>query len=146
MVTATQTRKKHPEKLLLDYFLSELRQAIKKDIAEFKASKKTPNGWISDFSGYRITDNKKVEVDHVHPRTFRQLAFNWIKSRDIDINELDFLTDFDKKELLDDWIKFHKRNADLQIVSASQNKYLWLINRNSDIHYSNFYNDLEVKS
>jgi hypothetical protein len=139
MVQATQHRKKNSEKLQLDYFLSELRKAIRKDIAEFKASKKTDKGWVSDFSGYKITDNKKVTVDHIYPKTFRRLAYDWIKSRAIDLNEIDFLTDLEFKALLKDWREFHRKNCELQIVSESQNKHLWFSNRANDIPYTRFY-------
>ncbi|MDZ8264143.1 hypothetical protein [Nostoc sp. ChiQUE01b] len=141
MTTATATkRKKHPDKAQLDYFLSQLRQAIKKDIAEFKASKKTSEGyWISDYSKYRIKDKNKVTVDHVYPLSFRRLAHDWIKSREIDLNAIDSLTHLELKILLADWVEFHRANCKLQIVSKSQNKYLWLVNKSQDIHYSKFY-------
>lgn len=135
-------RKKDPRKVIVDDFLALLRDKIRPDIKKFKLNKKTAQGyWISDYSGYRIKDNSKVEVDHVakNGNSFRNTAYNWIKSINFDINTLDFLTKLELNELLSDWLEFHRKHCELQIVSRSQNKHLWWINRASDIHYSKFY-------
>ncbi|MEH2316328.1 hypothetical protein [Nostoc sp.] len=133
---------KHPGKVKLDAFLAKLRKAISPYIAEFKAFKKTDKGyWVSDYSGYKIRDNKVVQVDHIAPRSFRQLAYNYVKSRGIDIDSTPLLSSTEETQILENWIQFHNRNAKLQIVSKSQNKHLWLKSKSDDIHWKEFYTE-----
>jgi len=141
VTTSTATkRKKHPDKAKLDDLLQKFRIAVKQQIANFKSSKVHSDGYYySDITGYKITKSKNVQVNHVHPRTFRQLAYDFIKSRGIDLDSIEFLQDYELNQVLEDWKKFHAKNAVLNILTASQNKYEWLSNRANDIPYTRFY-------
>jgi hypothetical protein len=134
---------KPENKQVVDNFLQILRKAVAPYIKKYKEARKYPKGyWVSDFSGYRIRDTSKVEVDHnaATGKDFRTLAYNFVTSRKIDINLLSSFTSEEVHGIVADWINYHNSECDLQIVSKSQNKWLWLKYKDKiNLPYTCFY-------
>ncbi|MBD2490388.1 hypothetical protein [Aulosira sp. FACHB-615] len=142
-ITSMRNYTKPEKKQVVDDFLQMLRKAVAPYIKKYKEARKTPKGyWISDFSGYRIKDSSKVQVDHnaAIGKSFRQLAHKFISDKQIDLDLVSFMSKKELDSILKDWVQFHNIECELQIVSASQNKYLWLKYKDKiNLPYTCFY-------
>ncbi|MEH2109443.1 hypothetical protein [Nostoc sp.] len=135
--TATK-RKKHPDKAKLDDFIQKCRDSVKNQIVEFKASKLHPNGYYySDLTGYKIRNSRKAQCNHVIP--FRELVYNFIRSRKIDLNDINSLPESELTAILKDFAAHHERVAVLNILTESENKRDFYTNREKFRHWTEFY-------
>ncbi|MBL1203205.1 MAG: hypothetical protein FWK04_30075 [Nostoc sp. GBBB01] len=134
----SKKRKKHAHKEILDNFSQLCRDVIRHQIAEFKASKLHPNGYYySDWTGYKITNSRKAQVNHVIP--FRELLFNFVNSRKLDLLTIFELPSAELKKILKDFANYHNKNAKLNILRESENKRDFYMNRSKFRKWQEFF-------
>ena len=76
----------------------------------------------SEHSGERIKKNTGlIHCDHKHPHTFKTLCQKFIKKEGFCLKKEDLSKMEEKEAIIKRWQKFHQENAELQIVSRSEN-------------------------
>lgn len=74
---------------------------------------------------------EEAEVDHIPPATFVKIVTDFIAQNEIDVDAVEVQeskTDkgktFADVELVEDWVRYHEKNADLRVVSAFANRII----------------------
>jgi len=119
---------------IMSYLVKAGRYLVTDQTLTFKQSK---------FNGYEVfienpdTPREKVfiwdksHVDHKHPNTFSKLINGWMAWRGLEPGDIKLVdvkdslhTTFEDSWLAEDWSKFHKKNAQLRLLSAKDNMRL----------------------
>ena len=80
------------------------------------------NYFESEHSGERIKKNTGlIHCDHKHPYTFKVLCQEFSKKEGLCLKNYDLSKMEEKEAIIERWQKFHQENAELQIVSKSEN-------------------------
>ena len=84
--------------------------------------------FISEMSGDTM-EIKSAHVDHTPPYTFKQIIKNFVESRDINFEEIEYIgldkdsfkREFKEEALRADFVNYHLEVANLRVVSATEN-------------------------
>ena len=80
------------------------------------------NYFESEHSGERIEKNTGlIHCDHKYPYTFKVLCQEFSKNEGLCLERYDLNKMETKEAIIERWKKFHKDNAELQIVSRAEN-------------------------
>ena len=126
LLRSSKTRDLTPQ-VLLDY-KNAARTAIKDQISEFRDCNLSSTT-ICPVTGEEINiDN--YAVDHVSPKTFDQLLFDFTQTQEINPLNVNVksiegvIADFEDNNLKSQWQGYHQDNAELQILSRVGNLQL----------------------
>jgi len=107
--------------------LAAMRSIVKWQIIEFKRMVLSGDP-ICPYTKAKL-DEKNSHVDHVPPDTFHMLVSRWMDSKEIGFSDIgikgtednSYGREFSDKLLADEWSRYHKKNANLRLISVEAN-------------------------
>lgn len=101
-----------------------MRLSIQSQISKFRKSVSWPTVCVE--TGAILYQHDKTHVDHAGTSPFVKLVEDWLEANDLYYSSIDLVGPptakrFKDESLTKSWQKFHKENAQLEMISASYN-------------------------